>query len=456
MKLTNIEKKENFQVELSITVEKDEFEAGIQVAYNKIKGTVNIPGFRKGKAPRKMIEKLYGVEVFYEDAIDHCYPTAVDAACKEAGLEPIAYIAITETDVQDGELMFKIVLQLKPELTVKAYKGLEAEKAAVEVTDAEVLAELTKMAQRNARQVTVERAAKAGDSVNIDFEGFANGVAFEGGKAENYELMLGSGTFIPGFEEQIDGHVAGDEFDVEVTFPAEYQAEELAGKPATFKCKLHEVHEIQLPELDDEFAKDVSEFDTLDEYKADLKSKMTEMAAQNAERAFEETLMGKLVEGLEGEVPEVMVEKEVDFIVNDYAMNIAMQSGMKFEDYLSMSGMNIDMFRSMFKAMAETRVKTRLALEAVVRAENIEVSDEEVEAEYNKMAEQYNMDVEAVKAQVSAAGLKMDLAVAKATEFVKDNAKAPKAKRTRKPAAKKTTKKAEAEEVSTEKAEDNE
>jgi len=352
--------------------------------------------------------------------------------------------------------MFKIVLQLKPELTVKAYKGLEAEKAAVEVTDAEVLAELTKMAQRNARQVTVERAAKAGDSVNIDFEGFANGVAFEGGKAENYELMLGSGTFIPGFEEQIDGHVAGDEFDVEVTFPAEYQAEELAGKPATFKCKLHEVHEIQLPELDDEFAKDVSEFDTLDEYKADLKSKMTEMAAQNAERAFEETLMGKLVEGLEGEVPEVMVEKEVDFIVNDYAMNIAMQSGMKFEDYLSMSGMNIDMFRSMFKAMAETRVKTRLALEAVVRAENIEVSDEEVEAEYNKMAEQYNMDVEAVKAQVSAAGLKMDLAVAKATEFVKDNAKAPKAKRTRKPAAKKTTKKAEAEEVSTEKAEDNE
>ncbi len=455
MKLTNVEKKENFQVELSIIVEKDEFEAGIQAAYHKIKGSVNIPGFRKGKAPRKMIEKMYGVEVFYEDAIDHCYPAAYDAAVKEAGISPIAILAMTDATVEEGELKLGLLVQLKPELTVKAYKGLEAEKKAADVSDEDVQAELEKMAQRNSRQVTVDRAAKMGDSVKFDFKGFQDGVAFEGGEAEGYELMLGSGMFIPGFEEQIEGHVAGDEFDVDVTFPAEYQAEELAGKPAVFKCKLHEVHEIQKPELDDEFAKDVSEFDTLDEYKADMKSKMQAMAEQNADRAFEEALMGKLVEGLEGDIPEVMIEKEIDFIVNDYSYQIAMQSGMKFDDYLSMSGMNIDMFRSMFKATAETRVKTRLALEAVVRAEGIEVTEEEMEKSFADMAAQYGMEVEAVKAQINAADLKMDLAVSKAVEVVKAGAKVAKAKKARKPAAKKT-KKAEAEEVSTEKAEDNE
>ena len=411
MKLTNVEKKENFQVELSIIVEKEEFEAGIQAAYHKIKGSVNIPGFRKGKAPRKMIEKMYGVEVFYEDAIDHCYPAAYDAAVKEAGISPIAILAMTDATVEEGELKLGLLVQLKPELTVKAYKGLEAEKKAVEVSDEDVQAELEKMAQRNSRQVTVDRAAKMGDSVKFDFKGFQDGVAFEGGEAEGYELMLGSGMFIPGFEEQIEGHVAGDEFDVDVTFPAEYQAEELAGKPAVFKCKLHEVHEIQKPELDDEFAKDVSEFDTLDEYKADMKSKMQAMAEQNADRAFEEALMGKLVEGLEGEIPEVMVEKEIDFIVNDYSYQIAMQSGM-----------NIDMFRSMFKATAETRVKTRLALEAVVRAEAIEVTEEEMEKQFADMAAQYGMEVDQIKAAIPASELTKDIAVEKAMKFIRSKA----------------------------------
>jgi len=466
MKLTNVEKKENFQVELSITVESAEFEAGMVTAYNKIKNLVNVPGFRKGKAPRKMIEKLYGAEVFYEDAIEACYPAAVEAACKEADIEPIAITAITEADVQNGELLLKVDLQLKPELTVKAYKGLEGKKETAEVTDVNVLAELTRMAEQNARQVSVERAAQAGDVVKIDFEGFCGGEAFDGGKAEGYDLKLGSGMFIPGFEEQVAGHNIGEEFDVNVIFPTEYQAAELAGKPATFKCKLHEITEIQLPEIDDEFAKDVSEFDTLDELKADIKKNMTESAERNAERFFEEALMKQLRENLEGEIPEVMIEKELDFIMNDYAMNIAMQSGMSFDKYLEMSGLNVDMFRQMFRGTADERVKTRLALEAVVRAENIEVSEEEIEAEFKKMAEQYNMEIDAVKAQVAVSGLKMDLAVNKAVEVIKANAVAPAAedeaaeeapKKTRK-TTKKTTKK-ETEEVSenaTEKAEDNE
>lgn len=462
MKLTNVEKKENNLVELSVTVEKDEFEAGMQYAYKQVAPHVNIQGFRKGKAPRKMIEKLYGVEVFYEDAMNYCYPKAYEDAVREAGIQPIDKPSVDPESLSfaDGEMTFKVTVMVKPELGLKAYKGLEAEKATAEVTDAEVEAELTKQAQRNARQVSVERAAQAGDSVKFDFEGFVDGVAFEGGKAEGYELQLGSGMFIPGFEEQVAGHEIGEEFEVNVTFPEQYQEPSLAGKPAVFKCKIHEVHEIQLPELDDEFAKDVSEFDTLDEYRADLKAKMQSMAEQSAEKAYEEALMNKLTENLEGEVPEVMVEAELDQIVNEFSYNMQMQ-GIDFKSYLQMNDMEESSFRNLFRMQAEQRIKVRLALEAVARLEGLEVTDEDLEAEFAEMAKNYNMPLEKVKELLMPVAVKSDLLVQKASEFVKANAKAvkpKKARKTTKKAAKKDTAEeaAAAEETSTEKTEENE
>ncbi|MGM9639422.1 MAG: trigger factor [Butyricicoccaceae bacterium] len=462
MKLTNVEKKENNLVELSVTVEKDEFEAGLQYAYKQIAPRINVQGFRKGKAPRKMIEKLYGVEIFYEDAMNYCYPMAYEAAVREAGIQPIDKPMVDPESLafEDGEMRFKVTVMVKPELGLKAYKGLEAEKAAAEVTDAEVEAELTKQAQRNARQVSVERAAQAGDSVKFDFEGFVDGVAFEGGKAEGYELQLGSGMFIPGFEEQVAGHEIGEEFEVNVTFPEKYQEPSLAGKPAVFKCKIHEVHEIQLPELDDEFAKDVSEFDTLDEYRADLKAKMQSMAEQSAEKAYEEALMNKLTENLEGEVPEVMVEAELDQIVNEFGYNMQMQ-GIDFKSYLQMNDMEESSFRNLFRMQAEQRIKVRLALEAVARLEGLEVTDEDLEAEFAEMAKNYNMPLEKVKELLMPVAVKSDLLVQKASEFVKANAKAVKPKKARK-TTKKAAKKdaaeeaAAAEETSTEKTEENE
>ena len=462
MKLTNVEKKENNLVELSVTVEKDEFEAGMQYAYKQVAPHVNIQGFRKGKAPRKMIEKLYGVEVFYEDAMNYCYPKAYEDAVREAGIQPIDKPSVDPESLSfaDGEMTFKVTVMVKPELGLKAYKGLEAEKAAAEVTDAEVEAELTKQVQRNARQVSVERAAQAGDSVKFDFEGFVDGVAFEGGKAEGYELQLGSGMFIPGFEEQVAGHEIGEDFEVNVTFPEQYQEPSLAGKPAVFKCKIHEVHEIQLPELDDEFAKDVSEFDTLDEYRADLKAKMQSMAEQTAEKAYEEALMNKLAENLEGEVPEVMVEAELDQIVNEFGYNMQMQ-GIDFKSYLQMNDMEESSFRNLFRMQAEQRIKVRLALEAVARLEGLEVTDEDLEAEFAEMAKNYNMPLEKVKELLMPVAVKSDLLVQKASEFVKANAKAvkpKKARKTTKKAAKKDTAEeaAAAEETSTEKTEENE
>lgn len=462
MKLTNVEKKENNLVELSVTVEKDEFEAGMQYAYKQVAPHVNIQGFRKGKAPRKMIEKLYGVEVFYEDAMNYCYPKAYEDAVREAGIQPIDKPSVDPESLSfaDGEMTFKVTVMVKPELGLKAYKGLEAEKAAAEVTDAEVEAELTQQVQRNARQVSVERAAQAGDSVKFDFEGFVDGVPFEGGKAEGYELQLGSGMFIPGFEEQVAGHEIGEEFEVNVTFPEQYQEPSLAGKPAVFKCKIHEVHEIQLPVLDDEFAKDVSEFDTLDEYRADLKAKMQSMAEQTAEKAYEEALMNKLAENLEGEVPEVMVEAELDQTVNEFGYNMQMQ-GIDFKSYLQMNDMEESSFRNLFRMQAEQRIKVRLALEAVARLEGLEVTDEDLEAEFAEMAKNYNMPLEKVKELLMPVAVKSDLLVQKASEFVKANAKAVKPKKARK-TTKKAAKKdaaeeaAAAEETSTEKTEENE
>ncbi len=426
MKLTNVEKKENNQVELSITVEKDEFEKAIEESYKKNVKNINVQGFRKGHAPRKMIEKLYGVEVFYEDAMEYSYPTAYEAAIREADLEPIANPSITDLDIKDGEFTFKAVVQVKPEMGLKKYVGLEAVKQTAVVTDDELNAEINRVAERNARQVPVEREAQNGDVVIFDFEGFTDGKPFEGGKAEEYSLELGSGMFIPGFEDQIVGHKANDEFDVNVTFPENYQAAELAGKPAVFKCKLHEVKQVEKPALDDEFAKDVSEFDTFEEYKEDLRKTMLATAQSRADSAYEEALMDQLVENLEGDIPDVMFENQLDQIVSDFGYRMSSQ-GIDFNTYLQMNGMEMNSFRNLFRQQAERQVKVRLALEAVARLENLAPDADDTEKEFASLAEQYNMPVERVRELLAPIAVKSDLSVQKAVEFVKAHAveKAP-------------------------------
>ena len=458
MKLTNVEKKENNQVELSILVEKDEFEEAMQKAYKKNVSNINIQGFRKGKAPRKMIEKLYGPEIFYEDAINFCYPQAYDAAVREADIETIDNPALTDFDIKDGEFSFKAVVSVKPQLNVKKYKGLEAEKPVVEISDEQVDAEVERMAERNARQVPVEREAKDGDEIIFDFEGFVDGKAFEGGKAEHYALRLGSGMFIPGFESQIEGHKADEDFEVNVTFPEDYHAEELKGKPATFKCRIHEVKEIQKPAIDDEFAKDISEFDTMEEYKKDLKEKMTASAQERADSEYKETLLSQLAENLEGEVPAVMYENEIDQIVNNFSYRMAAQ-GLDFDSYLKATDMQLDALRQLYRPQAERNVKVRLALEAVARLENLEASDEDTEKEIEEAAKQYNMPVEKIKTLITLSGIKSDIMVQKAIDFVVANAKAPKKPRKTASRKKKETSDCEAAaeaENTTEKAEDKE
>ena len=333
MKLTNVEKKETNQVALSIVVAADVFEAACEKSYRKNVRNINIQGFRQGKAPRKIIEKLYGPEIFYDDAMNECIPDAYEAAVAEAGLKVVSQPSITEVDVKDGEFLFTAVVFVKPEVSVKDYKGIEAEKEEVAVSSEDVEAELARMQTRNARQVSVEREAKKGDVVNLDFEGFVDGVAFEGGKGEKFDLELGSGMFIPGFEEQLEGKNVGDECDVNVTFPEEYNEKSLAGKPAVFKCKINEIKENQKPELDDEFAKDVSEFDTIAELKADIEKKMVESKQSSADTAFQERVMDKVIENMEAEIPDAMVETQLDRVADDFSYRLAMQ-GMEFGSYL--------------------------------------------------------------------------------------------------------------------------
>ena len=344
MKLKSVEKKENNQTELVILVERDAFEAACQKSYRKNVGRINVQGFRKGKAPRKLIEKLYGAEIFYEDAMNFCYGEAYEQAVKESGIEPVDHPALTDFDIKDGEFSFKALVTVKPEVTIKQYKGLEAEKTTPSVTAKEVNTELDRIRERNARLVTVDREAKNDDVLMFDFEGFVDGKPFPGGKAENYSLKLGSNMFIPGFEEQLVGKKAGDECEVSVTFPKDYQAPELAGKDATFKCTVHEVKESIKPELDDEFAKDVSEFDTLDAYKADLKEKMHAAAQSKAENDFHEKLMDKLLEGFEADVPQVMYDHQLDHIVEDFEYRLSSQ-GITLDAYLKMNQMEMSSFR---------------------------------------------------------------------------------------------------------------
>ncbi|MBR4992240.1 MAG: trigger factor [Clostridia bacterium] len=425
MKLTNVEKKEKNQVALSIVVEADVFEAACEKSYRKNASSINIQGFRKGKAPRKMIEKLYGPEIFYDDAMNECIPDAYEAAVKEAGLKVVSQPSITEVDVKDGEFLFTAVVFVKPEVVVKDYKGIEAEKDDTTVSAEEVEAELKRMQDRNARQVSVERESKKGDIVNLDFEGFVDGVAFEGGKGEKFDLELGSGMFIPGFEEQLEGKNVGDECDVNVTFPEEYNEKSLAGKPAVFKCKINEIKENQKPELDDEFAKDVSEFDTIAELKADLEKNLQERKNDSAQTSFQERVMDKVIETMEAEIPDAMVETQLDRVADDFGYRLAMQ-GMEFESYLKMTGMTMEQFRAVFTPQALRQVKIRLALEKVAELEGMDITEEDLNAEFDKLAENNKMDIEKVKELLAAEDLKGDMLCQKANDFILANAVATK------------------------------
>ncbi len=438
MELKNTEKQEHSVVALTIEITKAEFEAAKDKAFKKTGKNITVPGFRKGKAPRKMIEKLYGEGVFFEEAFNIMYPDAMEMAVEKSGIKPVGRADVDLGDpAEEGGLTIIAKVPVEPEVELGEYKGIEVEKETVKVLQADVKAELNRMAQRNARTETVERKAKKNDTVDIDFEGFVDGVPFEGGKAEHHELTLGSGAFIPGFEDQLIGCKAGDEKDVVVTFPEEYHAKELAGKEATFKCKVHKVEETILPEIDDEFAKDVSDTcETLDDLKKEITERLKAERQEAADNAFEEKVLDAVIDGMKADIPAAMIDSQVDTIVQDFGYRLQMQ-GMGLEQYLKMTGTEMGAFRAMFQSQAERQVKTRLALQKVVELEGITVSDTELEEEYAKMAEQYKMEVEKVKAIVSKEALEGDLKISNALEFIKKNAKVKKA--AKKKAAEETT-----------------
>lgn len=438
MELKNTEKQEHSVVALTIEITKAEFEAAKDKAFKKTGKNITVPGFRKGKAPRKMIEKLYGEGVFFEEAFNIIYPDAMEMAVEKSGIKPVGRADVDLGDpAEEGGLIIIAKVPVEPEVELGEYKGIEVEKETVKVLQADVKAELNRMAQRNARTETVERKAKKNDTVDIDFEGFVDGVPFEGGKAEHHELTLGSGAFIPGFEDQLIGCKAGDEKDVVVTFPEEYHAKELAGKEATFKCKVHKVEETILPEIDDEFAKDVSDTcETLDDLKKEITERLKAERQEAADNAFEEKVLDAVIDGMKADIPAAMIDSQVDTIVQDFGYRLQMQ-GMGLEQYLKMTGTEMGAFRAMFQSQAERQVKTRLALQKVVELEGITVSDTELEEEYAKMAEQYKMEVEKVKAIVSKEALEGDLKISNALEFIKKNAKVKKA--AKKKAAEETT-----------------
>lgn len=421
LKATN--KTETNKYELEIEISAEDFNKAIDEVF-KIEGKkIAIPGFRKGKAPKAFVEKYYGESVFFEGAVDRLYRPALMDAVEASGLEVISIgqADITEVSKENGVQM-KVVVVVKPEITIEGYKGIEATKKKVQVTDEDVSAELVKVQDRNSRMVTVEdRAALTGDTAVIDFEGFCDGEAFEGGKGENFELALGSGQFIPGFEDQIVGHETGEEFEIAVKFPEEYQAENLKGKDATFKIKLHEIKRKELPVLDDEFAKDVSEFDTLDAYKESIREKLRSDREKSAEADVENQILEALIEKVEGEIPDEMYDNEVEESINSFAYRLQSQ-GLNLETYLKYTGMNTDALKEQFKPQAEKQVKLRLALEKIAANESLEPTEEELNAEYEKLAKTYEMEVDKIKNIVAEAQVKGDLQSQKAVEFVKENA----------------------------------
>lgn len=421
MKLIDSKKLENNQHELQFSIDAEALNAATEKAFKREAKKYSIPGFRKGKAPRHMIEKMYG-DVFRSDAINDLFPEAYESAVAEAKIEPVAIDNVEDISEKDAaDVTLKVLITVKPEVTLGDYKCLKAEKKANTVDEAEVEAEIKRMQERNARIITREGAAEDGDITKIDFEGFVDGVAFDGGKAEDFSLTLGSGQFIPGFEEQIVGHSAGEEFDVNVKFPEEYQAEELAGKDATFKVKLHEIQAKELPELDDEFAKDVSEHDTLDELKNNIRTGMQERAAKENELEVENSLVDQIVDGMTVNVPAAMIESRVDDMVRDFEYRLE-QQGLKLQDYIKYMGNDMKKFREGFAEQAEKQVKTRLALEAVAIKEGIEATQEDFENEIKRIADAYKMEVEKVKTLIPELEVKKDLAVNKAIDFIKSHA----------------------------------
>ena len=444
MSVKSCEKVEKSQVALTIEVGAAEFEAAIEKAYQKMRKKVNVPGFRPGKAPRKIIEGMYGAEVFFEEAINIAFPEAYEAAVKEQELQVVGYPTVEMVgDCTKEGFTFKATTPVYPEVTLGEYKGLSAPKDEVKVTAADVDERLKQLSDRNTRLVSVEREAKEGDTAVIDFEGFLNGEPFDGGKGENHSLELGSHSFVPGFEEQVIGMKAGDEKDLDITFPEDYHAD-LAGKAVVFKVKVHEVKAKEVPELDDEFAKDVSEFDTLKDLKADLKKQITEERQKDADRAFEDAVMEQAAANITAEIPDAMVENQCRQFLDNFKMQIA-QQGIPYEQYMQITGMDEAKLLEDAKEPALRQVKMDLTVAAIIKAENLEATDEEVEAEYKKLAEQYNMDIEMVKKYLPAEQIKDQLVSQKAVAVVVDSANVVVKKAPAKKTTKKSTKKADAE-----------
>ena len=421
MNVKSVEK-ENGKAKIVLEIEKAEFEDALNKAYAKCRKDIMLPGFRKGKAPRKMVESMYGATVFYEDAVNEIFPDIYTKAIVDQELKAVGAPSVSNMDTPaEGGVVLTIETELYPEVTLGQYKGIEVPKREVKVEDSEIDAELNRMAERNARIETVDRAAENGDTVIIDFEGFVDGKPFQGGKAEDYSLTLGSGSFIPGFEEQLVGAVAGEARDVNVTFPEDYSAKELAGKPAVFKCKVHEVKESIKPELDDEFAKDVSEFDTLDALKDDIRARFTKSREDNNERAFEASAVQLAAANMTCNIPACMIDEQVDRQLEQFAYQLQSQ-GMKLEDYAKMVGGDLSGLRASMRPMAEQTVRNDILLSEIAHAENLEVTDEELEDELKKLAEQYQMELDKVKAAVDTVAVKSDLMGRKAAKIITDSA----------------------------------
>lgn len=439
MKLIKNEQTEKNTVKLTIEVDKDAFEAAVQKAYKKNVKKIALPGFRKGKAPRKLIEKYYGEGVFYEDAVNFVCPDAYDFAVKEAGISPVDRPEIDIETIGEGkDLVLTATVTVKPEVKLGKYKGVEVEKTVYETKDEDVDAEIKAAAEKNVRMINVEdRPVKKGDVTVIDFEGFVDGVAFEGGKGENHTLEIGSGQFIPGFEDQLVGAKLGEETEVNVTFPEEYHAEELKGKPAVFKVTVKEIKEKEYPELNDEFAKDVSDFDTFEEYKNSIKEKLDKSNEAKTKNEFENKLVEKICEDAEIDIPECMINNRIDDMIKEFGYRLSSQ-GLNLEQYMKITGATPDTFKEQFKDQAEAQVKSNLVLEKIAEEEKIEVSEEDLEKELQSMADMYGMELDKVKTLIGdneKESIKEDLKIKKAVELVSENAKA------KKPAAKKTASK---------------
>ncbi len=436
MEVLKHQKGENSTYEISGKINAEVFNAAVSDVFKRNAKQFNVPGFRKGKAPRHLIEKMYGQDVFYSDAINNIFPAEYEAVVDELGIEPVdrPSVDIENVDTTDG-VVLNITVIVKPEITVGKYKGLSAEKTDNTVTDKEIDERIEDMQKRNSRLITREGKAEDGDSTNINFEGFVDDVPFEGGKGEDFNLVLGSGQFIPGFEEQIVGHSAGDEFDVTVTFPEQYHSDELAGKESVFKVKLNEVKFNELPELDDEFVKDVSEFDTLDALRDSIKTEIAERKEREGETAFEDALIGQIIDTIEGDIPSVMFENRISDMVHDFERRLQGQ-GLNLDTYMKYVGQDNDSFRKGFEEEATRQVKTRLALEKIAEAEAIEATEEDIQKEIERIAEAYKMEADKVREIIPMNDVKKDLALNKALDLVKESAKVT-AKKAKKPAAKK-------------------